>query len=181
MNAPLPTTACHEVMDRFDSYLDGELDSDTARQFETHFAACPDCAAEHKLALQMSAAFGAMELERCPDEVFERGLSQARVSQNGRADRPALPQKNQSSVRRWRSFALAASILLVLGLSSLPFLLNSAEAEYSAEEIAQARQEVELALRLVSDAGRDAGALIHNDVLGEEVVEPIQRTLNPTR
>ena len=178
MNASLRTADCHEVMDRFDSYLDGELESETARQFEEHISACPECAAEHKVALQMTTAFGEMELEPCPDEVFERALAQAHVSLNGQADRPAVVLRQQPRIRRWRALALAATILLALGLGSLPFLLNSPDAEYSAEEIAQARQEVEFAMSLISDAGRDAGAYIQNEVLAEEVVRPLHESLN---
>ena len=178
MNTPLITPDCHEVMDRFDSYLDGELDPEAVRQFEEHLTACPDCAAEHTLARKMSAAFDAMQLEPCPDDVFERALAQAQASQNGRVDRPAVASSPQPRIRRWRALALAATILLALGLGSLPFLLNAPEAEYSAEEIAQARQEVEFALSLISDAGRDAGAYIQYEVLAEEVVRPLHESLN---
>jgi hypothetical protein len=126
----------------------------------------------------MTTAFGEMELELCPDDVFERALAQAQASQNGQADRPAVAPSRRPRIRRWRVLALAATILLVLGLGSLPFLLNSPEAEYSAEEIAQARQEVEFAMSLISDAGRDAGTYIQNEVLAEEVVRPLHKSLN---
>lgn len=167
-------------MDRFDSFLDDDLDPETVQHFEEHLAACPDCGAEYRLAQRVAGAFGAFEVEPCPDNVFKRAIVAAEASQNGQVNRRATPPRREPRVRRWKALALAATILLVLGLGSLPFLLNPAEAEYSAEEIAQAQQDVQFALSLVSTASRDAGVFIQNEVLGEEVVKPIQHSLNPT-
>ncbi len=179
MKAPLSTVDCHEVMDRFDSYLDGDLDAQTAARFEHHLHSCSDCAAEHAVAERMNQALGGTALEPCPDDVFVRAVAAVTTSENGQADRPPLAGKRLPGIFRWKALALAATVLVMFGLGSLPFLLNRADDEFSAEEIAQARMEVEFALGLVSNAGRETGVFLRNDILNDEVVQPIQRTISP--
>ncbi len=179
MNAPLTNTVCHEVMDRFDSYLDGDLDVSTTVRFEQHLNSCPDCAAEHAVAKHMSQAFGEIALESCPDDLYYRAVASSKASRNGQADRSTVTGPRPTRIIRWKALALAATVLIMLGLGSLPYLLNRSQADFSAEEIAQARRDVEFALSLVSDAGRETGVFLQNDILNDEVIQPIQRTITP--
>ncbi len=180
MSASPSTTECHEILDRFDSYLDSTLDETTSARFSEHLESCEACRAELALAQRMREAFDEMVMEQCPDDVFQKAIAATEASQNGRTTHAVVNPLRQPRIRRWRPLAIAATVLLLLWLGSLTFLLNPSD-DFSAEEIAQARQEVELALRLVSDAGRETGVFLQNDVLNEEVVKPIQQSFGQTQ
>lgn len=180
MSASFSITECQEVMDRFDSYLDGTLNEATSARFAEHLESCRPCASEVIVAQRMREAFDEMVLERCPDDVLQQATLAAKASQNGHVNSSSTTSPSQPRIRRWRTLALAATVFLILGLGSLPFLLNSSSESYTVEEIAQARQEVELALQFVSDAGRETGVFLQNDVLNDEVVKPIQQSLTPS-
>ena len=177
MSASSSTTECHEAMDRFDSYLDGTLDKTTSARLAEHLESCEACGTELAVAQRMGDAFDEMVLERCPEDVFQQAIAASKAAQNGRAKHKIANPSSQPRLRRWRPLSIAATVLLILGLGSLPFFLNPSD-DFSAEEIAQARNDVELALRLVSDAGRETGVFLQNDVLNDEVVKPIQHSLS---
>ena len=157
--------------DRLDAYLDGLLPLAEAQAFEAHAHACPACAAELTLASRIRTTLRTEPAEPCPDAVFDGARARIAAFQQ---DRPA---QSSAHHRRplWRGVTAMALVLFALALGAVVMQLGPAEAEYSAQDIETARQEVELALALVGDASREAGLRIQQDVIGQSVMAPLQR------
>lgn len=167
------TAACSPST--LDAYLDGLLDAEAARAFEAHAAECAGCASEIALAERIRATLRETPAEPCPDEVFDAAL--ARIAALER-DRPALRPARLPRPSLVRRVALAAVLAVAVGLGVLPFFTApEPPAPYSAEEVAEARRQIEYALGLVGDAGRETGLFLEQDVLGGHVVAPLNRNL----
>ena len=177
MTNRFPTTECDEVMDRLDSFIDGDTDPHCAQRLQAHLRECSACSDEHELALRISDTLGATPLMACPHDVLERAareIAGVDASRNQREDR----RLERAPVRRWRMFALAATVLIILGLSALPSLLAPSDHAFSDAEVAQARQEVEFALALVGDASQRTGSYVRHEVISGAIVGPIEHSFN---
>jgi anti-sigma factor RsiW len=175
---------CLDLHDHLDAHLDGELAPEQAAALEAHAAGCTACAAELALAGRLQLALHDSPPAPCPDAVFDAALARIASLERERApvgvhaparDRTPLPRLARP---RWRVVVATMTVAAALALGALPFLGRTAEPTFSAEEIAEARRQVELAFSLVGDAGRDAGLFLHDNVVGPKVVTPIRRNMS---
>ena len=159
--------------ERLDAYLDGLLAPDEAHAFESHAHTCSACATELALASRIRTALRTEPAVACPDDVFDSALARITALQQ---DRPA---RTRARHRRplWRGVTAMALVLFALAFGAVVMQFNPSEPEYTAQEVDTARQEVELALALMSDASRNAGLHIQRDVIGQGIVAPLQRQL----
>jgi anti-sigma factor (TIGR02949 family) len=93
---------------QLDAYLDGELASRDAREFEAHLKECPDCDRLHDARVALGAAIRAeVPALRAPDELRTRVRAALRSAAGG----PVASRR--TPVPGWRPLALAASLALV--------------------------------------------------------------------
>lgn len=174
---------CAEIVEWLEEYLDGELPADAAARVRRHLlggpeTGCPTCRRELRRAELLRAALRALPAERCPDEVV------ARVGEIARRDTERwgglLPWRRGSAAARWLrvgALAAAAAALLWLGVRSSgtpaprPATVQ-AQHGYSPQELAQAEEELRLALGYVAAIGRRSGVALRDEVLVGEVLEP---------
>ena len=91
-------------------YLWGEMTADDSQTFAQHLNQCPACKAEVEQLEPLVRSMQAIELEQLPEGLAERVRT--------RLDRsPAHPRRLRITPRR--GLAVAASILLLLGLSTM--------------------------------------------------------------
>jgi anti-sigma factor RsiW len=162
--------SCTTCQRQLEAYVDGELAAADATQLEAHIGTCSACAGEAALARQIRAKLRSTPAVQCPDHILaavERRLaSQAR-------DRHPIRQPVRA---RWYAAAALVSVLGV-ALAALYLRPTAPEQQYTADEIAEARQQVELAFALVGEAARDVSAYLREDVFDDYVFEPMRRDL----
>jgi anti-sigma factor RsiW len=97
-----------ELEMQLDAYLDGELASRDAREFEAHLKECRECARLHDGRVALGAAIRAeVPPLRAPDELRTRVRSAVKSAAGTPVTRRPRPQHG------WRWLALAASLALV--------------------------------------------------------------------
>jgi anti-sigma factor RsiW len=93
---------------QLDAYLDGELASRDAREFEAHLKECRDCARLHDARIALGAAIRAeVPALRAPDTLRKQVRDALRSAAGAPVTRRTVPPLG------WRGFALAASLALV--------------------------------------------------------------------
>ncbi|HYE96083.1 MAG TPA: zf-HC2 domain-containing protein [Rubricoccaceae bacterium] len=164
--------------DRLDAWLDGLLPTEEAAIFEAHLTTCAVCAAEVALARRLQTALHDLPAEPCPDEVYNAALERIAALDRQAPNRQPVAGPRKVRLRRAAWVALPLALALALAVFLWPRLRPAPEAEYTAAEIEAARAEVEYALALVSEVGRETGVFLQEDVLAPHVVEPVQESLN---
>jgi hypothetical protein len=109
------------------AYADGELDAAVRASVEAAMREDPEIGkrvARHRaLREAMQGAFSAVLNEPVPDRLIEAARGQAAATKNAVVDlsvaREAARRKNFAAPRRWQQAAMAASLLLGLGLGFL--------------------------------------------------------------
>lgn len=124
MNTP-QTTDCHFVREHLSAYMDGETVDAVALQIEQHLSNCPACAAEHSEFQKVGDLFqssamrdtvGAADARLPTWESLERRMSDRNQNHSSQVQRSAVP-----SARNWKVLAavvvaVAASLLIFIGL-----------------------------------------------------------------
>lgn len=109
---------CPDVQDRLSAYYDGEVSVDTRAAIDRHLAECEACACELLACEQVTRAISRMPHPKLPDTIWDGVAAELQLEASvGSSVAPAVPR--QDSSRKWwtsRQFALAASILLALGV-----------------------------------------------------------------
>jgi len=114
---------------QLDAYLDGELASRDAREFEAHLKECRDCARLHDTRVALGAAIRAeVPALRAPNELRAR----VRAALRSAAGSPVASR--QTPALGWRSMALAASLALV-AVGSWQLASNRAAGEALSEQV----------------------------------------------
>jgi anti-sigma factor RsiW len=165
---------CTELHERLDAHLDGDLPPEQSAALAGHASTCAECRAELALARRVHRELREMGSALCPEVVFEATLTRVASLERPRAPRPPVAGRARS---HWRVAVGGCVLLGALVLGVLRFPSAPSEPMYSHEEIAEAHRQVELAFALVGRAGLDAGLYLHDTVMGEHVVPPLQRHL----
>ena len=133
---------CPDVKDQLSAYFDGELSAESQAKMKQHLAQCEACAAEYSEFKDVSRAVSRMPLLQPPPGIWN-GLASELEATESSGLVPSKPEARQSSDRRrWaspRQLALAASVLLMLGLGywvSRDMGHSNSEHEHSAEFVA---------------------------------------------
>ncbi|MDX1571340.1 MAG: hypothetical protein R3200_12720 [Xanthomonadales bacterium] len=150
--------------ERVEAYVDGELAGGELRMFEARLELDPDLRASVTSARELQSALGALPRYRCPPDMAAKV---ARIT--------------DTEPRRWplRVAAAIAAAGLALGLSLGEWPGSSPEPhvaavpeEIPADELAEAREELALALAYLDKAGAAAGREV-----GSQWIKPVERTL----
>ncbi len=163
--------------EHLEAWMDGQLDSVDGKRFEDVLARDEWLISEVDQARLISATFAGMEDARCPDVVT------ANVMRHARRDWVLqLPKRLVEGFRRMSSAglrpALAMMLLLVVVLSSTLIYRSIPEQPAQTAEVAQALEDVKMALAVLADAGRTTGSTVSNEVIGPYVVRPMAKGMN---
>lgn len=165
---------CETFELQLEALLDEDLSEAEATALVAHASVCERCADELALSRRVLATLRETVPASCPDEVLA-AVQLRDFRSTGGSRGPTIP----SRIARRRSFALAASLVLIPALTFVALRLFPASPQYSPDEIAEARVQIELAFALVGEAGRDAGMYLHREVFPRHVLLPIGENLSP--
>jgi len=97
---------CHEVDERLDDWVDGELDAGAAAEVEAHLASCADCQAQERRLRQLLAHAASLP----------RSLTPARDLWPDIARRIGRERTWSWAATSWPPWALAAAATVLVGL-----------------------------------------------------------------
>lgn len=169
--------------DRLEAYLDGELSPDEAARVERVLDASPPLRAALGAAVRVQD-----ELRLMPQPLAPRGFAEGVLAEVTRRREATLPGRLRLAASRaaqatsealratWRP-SLAAAMLLLLVLSGVLFGRSTPAPAAESAEVRQATDEVKWVLAYLSQVGREAGAVVREDVLEQHVVRPVQSAL----
>lgn len=110
---------CTDVQDRLSAYYDGELSDESQAAMTRHLAGCKSCAEEFAGFKDVTRAVSRMPQPKVPPSVWEGLAAQLNDGELNESDKPQ-PASASNQERHWwassRQLALAASVLLMLGL-----------------------------------------------------------------
>ncbi len=191
--------SCEEALSHLEAYLDGDFAGDPGAAVEVHLERCPDCAAEHRLAVTIRSELRSLpQLDAPPAVLAEvyRQTSRKPVPFVG-AQAFASPRIRPpaTSVRRpaWALLAAAALAAAVLGApwwlqqpdvtTPGPHVAGSDTDAAATQAVAQATEEARFAIAYLGKVSRRAGLKVHEEVLVEGLVQPpvesLSRVLGP--
>lgn len=163
--------------DRLEAWLDGDLSDADRKQFEKLLSSDDWLQAEADRARMMTHVFAEMEDVRCPDEVTVAVMSHVR-----RDWLMQLPRRLQEGFNRMASAglrpALAMVLLLIVVISSTQINRTPAGGAGQDVQVAQALEDVKMALAVLADAGKTTGTTVGNEVIGPYVVRPMAKGMN---
>jgi len=155
--------SCSHVLELLEGHVDGDLSSLEMAAVDAHLRSCRTCAAERRLAEQVRRELRALPGLDAPGHVLAA------------VDLARTPVRS----RRWLRPALAAAAMLCLVVAgALLSGRQSPDPSVPAEMTpAEATRQARLALALVGDAGRRAGASLREELVQRRSVERVARSL----
>jgi len=160
--------ACHEVADRLEAFVDGELELDAAIAVEGHLAGCAACREQHQLAVAVRDGLRMMPELDTPGHVL---AAVRRVTAAESAQRPTASPR-----WAWRTAAAAA---LVVAAASGVLWWHGAHGPQPAPSarVTEATAEARLALRYLAGISRRAGIDATRAALVSNLLEPALRSV----
>ena len=163
---------------RVEAYLDEALPPDERARFEEALDAGADWEAELFLAQQIREGLHALPRPVCPPEVTEAVLAQVRREARVSWIERVQAWMEQQLATLWQpALAMSVVVLLVVSASMIGRPTPPAPT-YADAEVQQALAEVKMALGLLSEASRQTGKVVRDDVIAERVVGNVQSAFN---
>jgi len=159
---------CERIDELLEAFLDGELEVTEAMAVERHVAGCRQCGESLSLAQRIRDTLRSAGMPACPDELT-----------------PAietLASRPRPSAGNWRHALAAGLAALAIGAAvawQQPWRGNP---DPSAAELAQARQELRVALGYIAEAGQLAGRDVGTVVTGagmNSIRDGLRHGVNP--
>lgn len=192
-------TQCYFVQLQIDSYLDGDLTANQQESFISHVQQCTECASEFRYAKTIQDGLVDLPLIDCADSVVESLLTTA---QGHPQEQPNRQKAGGSGLTEFWHWLLNAPLMVRYGvpamaiaalavgflpsnpvapeqvqqpmLASTPATLNATPVEYSPEEVAQALQDLNLAIQYLNQVSERT----ENMIGGRFLMTPLQENLN---
>lgn len=171
-------STCRETEHLLEAYIDGDLSQEQRCSVEAHLATCEACQRELALARRVSAGLRSLPLQTCPERILEEVLEKTGQK---RGWLRLLPDLSFIRPRYALGFSLGLVVIMVTVLAITRYgpspQSGGPYAQYSEQEIAQARKDILLAFGYVNYASSRAQDVIENDVLPRHVVRPLRQGL----
>jgi anti-sigma factor RsiW len=193
-------TQCYFVQLHIDNYLDGDLTATQQESFISHVQQCSECASEFRYAKTIQDGLVDLPLIDCADSVVESLLTTVQSQPQEQPDRQkAAGSSGLADFWQWLlnapllvrygvpAMAVAALAIGLLPsspvapeqaqpplLANSPAILNATPVEYSPEEVAQALQDLNLAIQYLNQVSERT----ENMIGGRFLMAPLQENLN---
>ena len=160
---------CLICLNRLTDYMDGHLSSMEMRAVRSHLEQCEECREEYHLQQKAQSLLKNVPPERCPDTVAENVLRHIVISPR-KETRFAEKLGDLFHMNdRWLNAAVAAATFILLMFLLFPHFqgVQEGDVEFSAEEVDQAREDVELALGYLNYYAMRTEKLLEDHMISE--------------
>lgn len=155
---------CDRLADELVQGAFGELPLNHRRRLTKHMQRCPHCQEEYRNLRSLAKGLAALPREHAPQAL----LAQVR------GKTLASPMQRRGTVRMW---AMAALAVFLVSLALFRFAGRQAPAAYSAEEIAHARAQVQMAMGIWGKAMADTRTIIDRQKPSGSLSRSVHRSL----
>jgi anti-sigma factor RsiW len=171
-------TACEVIAAELASYCAGELDRTEAASIEDHLVICPECRAELQRERHLRVALSGLPLVACPQRVTDNIMREIDATEILDEPTPRRSGKNWVAISGW---ATAAAVAVLLVFSGWPQgnapQVPPQDSEYSAEDIALARQQAAASLRLAAAILNQTERSTVQEVFGQALPTSLTRSI----
>jgi predicted anti-sigma-YlaC factor YlaD len=159
--------------------MDGHLSSKEMKAVRSHLEQCGECREEYRVQQRAQSLLKHVPLERCPEAVAENVLRHIDTSHR---KEPRFAEKLSDLFHmndRWLNAAVAVATIILLMFLVFPQFqgVEEGDAEYSSEEVAQAREDIELALGYLNYYAMKTEKLFEDHVISESFAKPLKSTM----
>ncbi len=166
---------CAEIDALLEPYLDDELDPTDQTRVANHVERCTHCAHQLQLTRQVRGGLRALPCPPCPDAVSAAAITHANKSQGQRPTDAHRGWPKHVGRRTWQPLvALAAATALAIGLRWHSDLRPNPPIDPA---VAQAKEDIKLALAYLGRMGEQTGTIVRDDVLATRVASPVVRSI----
>ncbi len=171
-------TACESLAVELASYSAGELDQAEVTRVQDHLEICPECRAELQRERHLRAALSGLPLVTCPPRVTDNILQEIGAAETQDVPRSRPFNQKWWAISGWATAAAVAALLMFGGWPQKEVSQVSPQgSEYSAEDIALARQQAAASLRLAAVILNHTERSTVQEVFGQALPTSLTRTL----
>ena len=171
MNRP-ESTACEQMQDLIENYLDGELGDSEKAEFELHVASCGDCAAELALAHRVGEGLDSLGILRSPLSVEKAALAYAKAH--------PLPARRPWWWLSWRPALVAAVAVILLAITGYVGQNGKqASPQFTRAELEQAHNQAKWTMVFINQLTRKTASTLKHDVMKPHVTQKLLRVIDP--
>lgn len=174
---------CQTFEQYFVDYLEGTLSSELMRDAEAHLHQCRQCRAELAQQRNISAQIRRLTESQCPDRVLDSVLIRIEQDRQRFSWRTRFQAWCRAENALWKMGTTAAAAFLILAVAALFYqggeIPSRQPLQYSAEEVEEARRDIELTLAYVNLYTQKTGHIVEQQLAAAHsaVTQPVQNTL----
>ena len=145
----------------------------------SHLDQCKECREEYYVQQKAQSLLTQVPPERCPEAVAENVLRHIDISHR-KETRFAEKLSDLFHMNdRWLNAAVAVATFILLMFLVFPQFqgVQEGDAEFSSEEVAQAREDIELALGYLNHYAMKTEKLLEDHVISESFAKPLKSTM----
>ena len=171
---------CQETQQKAVDYVAGTLSSKERRAFARHVKGCRDCQQFIVESQRILAKIQDLPQLRCPDEVLHKVFASLPTPEVQYSfGQRIVPLFSRPGFIRRAGLAVVVAAIVMAIVVFQPFKKMNYENHqiYTAEEIEQAKKDVELALAYFHHYAKRTETIIEQEVLSKPMVKPIKSTM----
>ena len=168
----------NHIYENLDALIDGELSRSQLRIVHKHLKECESCRRKMEEHKKLSHQLRTLPLQPCPERIIQRVLLKTNLADQKEERRFSFPFQHHKY--KWRlatGLTIAAVAVLILILWPKVRQDSPFQNQYSQEEIAQAKKDVELALGYVIEIRDRAQKILSEKIAAELMTKPLKKGL----
>jgi anti-sigma factor RsiW len=171
---------CQQCNELLDDYLSGMLPFGRKLAFKRHLTICSSCRSNVRDNQIVRQSLQRLGIQRCPDEVVLRVFEILQIEPRSASVAPWVLRWSGVTFRyRWRwALAMAIIIGVIILFSPEPRFRPSAEKQYTAAEIQQAKDQVKFTISWLHQVQTKTLQVLEEKILPDQIVKPLRSSLS---
>ena len=172
---------CKKCLEQKENYFDRQVSGKNRKAIKNHLENCPDCSGAFKEYEQMFGELKNLETKKCPDEIVDSVYQILSLDETRERRKPVWEFLTEFFFMHTRQLKFAVVAVSIFLLTVLVYdKINQPQnlsTEYTTEEIAEATDQVKLALAYFNQATSRTEEILQKQVLPEQVIKPMKASI----